>query len=160
MLEQGFNQLDYSQELGTGTGATVHDYGCAECSVTSECVNAGHATNPIQLNQDLIRVGAYASNGATAYDELIFSKLTSVYSDMKLAFNNFYPSDPCDMTVIDAQLAKGLGVIVGVDFNHNPSATSASHFVRIYKKNSDGSYQCFDSWAVNGIRISSGASCE
>lgn len=152
MSEQGFNQLNFPQELGTGDASiTIHDYGCAECSLTSECVNAGHATNPLQFNQDLIRVEGYADNGEGAKDLIKWDYIAKIYPDMTLVFNNRYPTTPADMSLVDSQLQKGLGVIVGVSFHHNPNQQQPDHFVRIYKKNTDGTYQCFDSWALDGV---------
>src|SRR5581483_2165329 len=158
-----FGQQDYPQELGTGTGATIAMYGCALTSVASLLVNCfGKDTDPGRLNTALINVNGFADNGNGDYDLLEWPAINLVYSDITLAFNNSYPSSPADMSIIDTQLSKGISVVVGVDFNHNTSATQPSHYVEIYKKNSDGTYQMRDPWykddsvfdqryAVNGM---------
>jgi hypothetical protein len=81
-----------------------------------------------------------------------------------LAFNNSYTNTPADMNLIDGQLSKGCSVVVGVDPSHNPAIIYVGHYVEIYKKNSDGTYQCRDPWfkddtnfnlryAVNGMTV-------
>jgi hypothetical protein len=153
-----------SVELGTGTGALISEYGCAMCAVCSLCEYFGKATDPSQFNQALINVKGYAFNGTTAYDIIDWSAVNRVYGDISLLFNNAYPTKPADMNLIDAQLAKFLPVIVGVSFSHDRAATEASHYVVLYQKNSDATYQCMDPWtgdktnfnaryAVNGMTV-------
>lgn len=160
-----FGQRDYNVELGTGVGATIAAFGCAETAVASVLVNSFNKdTDPIRLNQALIQVTGYVSNGAGAFDILDWTAITKIYSEITLAYNNSYPSSPCDMKTIDTQLDKGFPVITGVSFNHNPNDTQASHYVEIYRKNGDGTYQMRDPWfkddtvfnsryAVNGMTV-------
>lgn len=159
-----FNQQDYNVELGTGVGISITMDGCAETCLTADCDHFGKNTTPDALNQSLISVNGYADNGAGQHDLLEWGAINQIYSDIKLAFNNSYPSTPADMGLIDSRLSKNLPVIVGVSFAHNPKDTQASHYVIIYKKNSDGSYNCMDPWvgqcinydakyAVNGMSV-------
>jgi hypothetical protein len=135
-----------SVELGTGTGANVGTYGCALCAVCSVCQYFGKVTDPAQFNQALINVSGFAFNGTTAYDIIEWGAVNKVYGDISLLFNTASPKNPADMTVIDEQLGKNIPVIVGVSFDHDPHATAASHYVVLFAKNADGSYQCMDPW--------------
>lgn len=161
-----FGQRNYPEELGTGFGISIAQYGCALTCVASLLVNCFRKnTDPHQLNQALIGIpnhGGFAYNGEGDYDLIIWAAIHLLYGDVNLVFNNAYPTQPADMNLIDAQLAKGCSVVVGVSFVHNPNATQPTHYVEIYKKNSDGSYQCRDPWfaddtsfnkryAVNGM---------
>jgi hypothetical protein len=160
-----FNQLSYMVELGTGIGATIHDYGCAETSIASLLVNCfGKQTDPLQLNQALISINGYAFNGENAYDLIKWEAITGIYPDVTLAFNNSYTKSPADMNLIDGQLSKGCSVVVGVDPSNNPASEIVGHYVEVYKKNSDGTYQCRDplggldivfnsKYAVNGMSV-------
>jgi hypothetical protein len=136
-----------SVELGTGTGATIGQYGCTMCCVSSVCEYFGKPTDPSQFNQALINVKGYAFNNSTAYDIIRWPSVNSIYGDISLVFNTRYPSPtPADMSLIDTQLAANLPVIVGVSFDHDVTAKDASHYVVLFAKNADGSYQCMDPW--------------
>jgi hypothetical protein len=143
-----FKQGNYAGELGTGKGFSISLYGCVITSVCSALVNCFHKnTDPLKLNQDLINVNGYAPNGVPGvYNLLKWDFISKIYPDVTLAFNKSYPSSPADMALIDGQLQKGCSVIVGVSFEHDPKATQADHYVEIYKKNGNGSYQCRDPW--------------
>ncbi|HEY4035148.1 MAG TPA: C39 family peptidase [Ktedonobacteraceae bacterium] len=153
-----------NEELGTGQGITIGGYGCTLTCVASLLVYFGKNTDPHQLNQDLIRIKGYANNGNGNYDLIIWSAITKLYPDVILVFNNLYPNNPADMSLIDRQLHKDIPVVVGVSFNHLPADTSPSHYVVLYQKNLNESYQAMDPWtgslinfnqnyAVNGMSV-------
>lgn len=157
-----FKQGDYNEELGTGQGVRVSEDGCALCCVASICAYLGKNTNPHILNQDLIAHNGYADNGVGSHTLMIWSTISLIYSDIELACNNDYPTEPASQGLIDAQLGKGMPVVVGVSFVHNPNSTIASHYVTLISKNDDGTYQCYDPYfgditnfntryAVNGM---------
>lgn len=169
-----FKQENYLQELGVGQGFTIARYGCALTCLASLARWYGRSITPDQLNLLLIQHQGFASNGTTyiASDGtqqpnltlLKWGTVTQVYGEIQLKQNIAYPNTPADMEMVDAFLAHGQPIIVGVSFLHNAKDTVPSHYVLIYRKNSDGSYQCMDPWfgddivfdkryAVNGMTV-------
>lgn len=163
-----FKQENFPQELGSGEGYTIARYGCALCCITSLANWYNRQITPDQLNLLLVQKGGFASNGtknADGTDNLTLLKwgsLSDVYGEIVLQHNIAYPSTPADMGMIDAYLAHGQPVVVGVSFLHKSTDTVPSHYVLIYKKNPDGTYQMMDPWygddanftsryAVNGM---------
>lgn len=159
-----FKQGNYTAELGTGGVITIAQDGCVECDMTSILVWFGKPEDPLKLNQELIKVGGYADNGSGQYDIFVWGAITKIYPDITLAFNNLYATASANMNLIDAQLNKNCPVIVGVSFSHNPTATTADHYVTLHAKNSNGTYQMMDPYfgddtvfdsryAVNGLTV-------
>lgn len=173
MVVATLNQQDArwaSKELGSGQGYTIGKYGCALTCLTFLSIWYGRQTDPEQLNIALVGAGGFASNGTTNDDGSVnltllkWGMLAAVYGEILLQKNISYPTQPADMNMIDAYLAHNQPVVVGVSFNHKPSDKLPSHYVVIYKKNDDGSYQCMDPWfgdttsfntryAVNGMSV-------
>jgi len=154
-----FCQRDYLDELGTkdanGLTITIASAGCALTSVASMLVNIfGIDTDPKRLNQSLNNLipSGYASNGEGDFDLLDWTAINRIYSQVKYNFDNTYYNPPngrglpADMNSIDNLLSKGYSVIVGVSFNHNPKEPVPTHYVEIYRKNPDGTYQMRDPW--------------
>ena len=165
-----FKQENYPEELGVGQGYTIARYGCALTCLASLSNWYGRNITPDQLNLLLVQHQGFASNGTSNSDGsqnltlLKWNILTQVYGEIILEKNIAYPSTPADMNMIDAYLAHNQPVIVGVSFLHNAQDTVPSHYVLIYRKNPDGSYQCMDPWfgddtvfdhryAVNGMTV-------
>jgi len=171
-------QLDYPQELGIeeadGTPITIAQAGCALTSVASMLTNVfGIDINPQQLNQKLIDIDGFATNGAGDFDLLDWSAITKLFPDITLVCNIDYYNPPdgegraADMQMIDNYLEKGYSVIVGVSFNHNTKEPTPTHYVLIYRKNGNGTYQMYDPmfrgeecdtifdtrYAVNGMSV-------
>lgn len=165
-----YKQENYPQELGTGQGYTIARYGCAETCLTSLCNWYNRSITPDQLNTQLNGVRGFSWNGtinqdgSKNYTLLKWGAITQIYGEIQLKQNIAYPSQPADMGMVDAFLDHGQPVIVGVSFLHNPKDTVPSHYVLIYRKNPDGSYQMMDPWfgndtvfdkryAVNGMSV-------
>lgn len=164
-----FCQLDYPQELGTGIGYTIAEYGCALTAVASMLINVFQkSVDPITLNEYLNAKDGYVSNGEKGvFDILDWTAITRIFPDVALVINTRYPTSPADMKIIDKYLSQGMGVIVGVSFVHNSQDQTSSHYVELYRKNSDGMYQMrdpmfrgsdcdsiFDTrYAVNGMTV-------
>lgn len=176
-----FCQLDYPQELGTktpnGEVITIAQCGCALCAVASVLANNfGLVIDPLALNQDLINLpehDGFASNGAGDFDLINWTAITRIFPDIEVDFNIPYYNPPngssqlAHLDILDARLNSGYSVIVGVSFNHNPAEPTPTHYVEIYRKNADGTYQCRDSmfrgeeadavfdtrYAVNGMTV-------
>lgn len=179
-----YTQLDYPQELGTkdanGQVRTISMYGCALVSVASMLANVfnkkdhnGNLINPLSLNQALISINGYASNGNGDFDLLKWGSISELFPSISLAFDLTYYNPPAgtglpaNLQILDRMLSKGLSVIVGVSFNHNPKEPTPTHYVEIYRKNEDGTYQMRDPmfrgeecdtvfdkrYAVNGMSV-------
>lgn len=165
-----YKQGNYPQELGSGQGYTIARYGCALCCITSLSNHYGRTITPDQLNLQLVQHNGFASNGTKNLDGSVnktllnWGSLTSVFGEIKLEQNLAYPTIPADMGMVDAYLLHDQPVIVGVSFLHNPNDKLPSHYVLIYRKNVDGTYQCMDPWfgddvvfdkryAVNGMSV-------
>lgn len=175
-----FCQLDYPEELGTkdpndpqAPTVTIAEDGCAETAFTSMLVNVfGEDVDPTSVNEDLSANGAYASNADGDFDLFDWVKAAEIFG-LTFNFNHTYynaPSGngtPANMDEIDALLAEGYSVIVGVSFNHNPKEPTPTHYVEIYRKNDDKTYQMRDPmfhadecdtvfntrYAVNGMSV-------
>lgn len=170
-------QLDYPEELGTtlsGEAVTIAEDGCAETSLASMLTNVFQIiVNPPSLETLLANVDGFANNGDGDFDLIDWSAITRIYPAINLLFNEPYynppagDADPANMNIIDAQLAAGYSVIIGVSFNHDSQEETPTHYVEIYKKNADGTYQMrdpmfrgdecdtvFDTrYAVNGMSV-------
>lgn len=141
-----FNQRQYPEELGVGVGYNIADYGCALVCVTAICKYFGKEVNPSSLNQSLIQVNGFFDNGTGAKTLLIWGAISQVFPDIKLAAVNRYANVPADINLIDSYLLKNVPLVVGVDFNHRPTQQEPTHFVTIFAKNPDGTYECMDPW--------------
>lgn len=147
-----FCQLDYPQELGTGEGYTIAEFGCALTSVASMLLNTFRIpVDPETLNEKLNSVNGYVSNGdAGVFDIIDWTAITRIFPDIKLATVERYynppagSGQPANMSHIDNYLTHGYSLIVGVSFNHDPKMEFPNHFVELYRKNSDGTYQMRD----------------
>ena len=159
-----FKQEDYPQELGTGFGYTIAKFGCALTSVCSIVNWYGRSITPADLNTALISIDGFASNGTENKTLLKWNAVTQLYGEIILEHNVAYPTTPADMGMIDAYLSNKQPVVVGVSFIHDPKQTVPSHYVVIYRKNDDGTYECMDPWfgdrvvfdtryAVNGMSV-------
>lgn len=154
-----YKQENYNHELGTGEGYSISRFGCALLSLTVLCNLHGKDIDPLVLNLDLVAHDGFASNGTFNPDGSVnktllrWGMLAAIFPDIRLEKNIAFPATPADLGLIDSYLAGGNPVVAGVSFLHNPKDTVPSHYVLIYKKNDDGSYQAYDPWYGDSIRF-------
>jgi hypothetical protein len=140
------NQRNYTEQLGTGVGTPISQYGCALVCVDSVMQWFGKGLDVLALNDALNQHEGFASNGRGATNLIKWGAITQLFADVTLVQNTPYPTTPANMGIVDTYLSKRIPVIVGVSFTHDPKATQPSHYVVLYQKNSDGTYQAMDPW--------------
>ena len=166
-----YNQQNYPEQLGTweegpqGATPTIAMYGCAISCVSMCLTHFGKLIDPSVLNQALVNVNGYASNGSGALNLVKWGAVATIYSEISLAWFERFATTPANMPRIDDELSKNYTVMVGFSFTHNVNHTAPTHYVVLYRRNEDGTYQMIDPWtgensvfdrkyAVNGMNVS------
>jgi hypothetical protein len=128
------------KRLGTST-TTIGSYGCILTAHAMMLTYYGHEFTPDTLNE------IYKTKGVFDQGNMInFYAAGNVFDDVNaIEYYNCYDV-ACDLTKIDARLAKSQPVIALVDFDLNPATSIQTHFVLIVGKTEDGHYLINDPW--------------
>ena len=133
ILPLGQRDLNWSAKK-MGGGGTIGRYGCLLVCHAMALRYYGQDVMPDTLNEVFKTKGAYDGNF------LNFYAVGDVYEGYKAI--DYYECNEvaCDLTKIDAMLARKMPVIAKVDFDMNPATTGDWHFVLIIGKAEDGAY--------------------
>lgn len=147
-----YNQRDKrwaNKKLGFSTVSTLGLYGCLVTCLAMIAKYFGEKTDPDKMNEDL--------RGADGFQSKVYynwGRLTSLYSFIKYTrfVNTPDPVTPDQFKEIDNHLAKGMPVMLKVDFN--PATTFVDqHFVLLIGKVGN-SYKIADPWTGTVEKLS------
>jgi peptidoglycan hydrolase-like protein with peptidoglycan-binding domain len=149
------------EHLGNGDH-TIHQWGCAMCTLTMAATLIGSPTkdwpenlrpsslNPSVTNAILRKAGVFSSSSLNmpkaanalgmTYDE--YGKATS--------------TKPEDVAIIQANVQAGHPVAANVAYG---GSTTGRHWILIVKRNSDGSFECIDPAYGSDVQLRSNPTC-
>lgn len=132
-------------KLGTSDN-TIGADGCVITSVTMLMQYYKHTIDVATLNNWLILNEGYVDE-----DFLIWDSIQKLANDIDFIGVINCGSVPAPIDKINQEIQAGHPVIIGVDFNHNPHATEADHFLIIIGIMDDGTYIVNDPWYSDQI---------
>jgi len=112
------------KKLGTSTVTTIGSHGCLLTSVSMVCCYHGKDTDPLRLNDDLVRVkGFYQGN------LLVYGSVTDIYPEITVDWARFIDCAevPAPLDTIYKTLDEGLVPILKVD--SSPASGLQEHWV-------------------------------
>lgn len=121
------------QRLGTVNGTTIGSDGCYITCFAMAASSCGHTINPPQLDDLFTNNHWYYNSKGTHTDPanlLADPDLEKAFPDIKYQKTYWFSDIPADLNILKNLLAdSGNIVILEVDFNHNPSDGTQTHFV-------------------------------
>jgi peptidoglycan hydrolase-like protein with peptidoglycan-binding domain len=149
------------EHLGCGDH-TIHQWGCAMCTLTMAATLIGSPTDdwpenlrPSNLNPSVtngILRKARAFSGSSLNMPRAANALGMTYEE----YGKATPTKPEDVAIIQANVQAGYPVAANVAYG---GSTTGRHWILIVKRHSDGSFGCIDPAYGSGVQLTSNPTC-
>jgi hypothetical protein len=153
---------EWGQEhLGNGDH-TIHQWGCAMCTLTMAATLIGSPTKdwpenlrPSNLNHSLTNA-ILRKAGAFSSSSLNMPKAANALGMTYDEYGKATSTKPEDVAIIQANVQAGHPVAANVAHG---GSTTGRHRILIVKRNSDGSFECIDPAYGSGVLLRSNPTC-
>jgi peptidoglycan hydrolase-like protein with peptidoglycan-binding domain len=149
------------EHLGNGEH-TIHQWGCAMCTLTMAATLIGSPTKDWPENLRPSNLNPSVTNGilrkarAFSSSSLNMPKAANALGMTYVEYGKVTPIKPEDVTIIQANVQAGYPVAANVAYG---CSTAGRHWILIVKRNSDGSFECIDPAYGSGLQLTSRPTC-
>jgi hypothetical protein len=149
------------EHLGNGDH-TIHQWGCAMCTLTMAATLIGSPTEDWPENLRPSKLNPSVTNGilrkarAFSGSSLNMPKAANALGMSYEEYGKVKPTKPADVAIIQANVQAGYPVAANVAYG---GSTAGRHWILIVRRHSDGSFGCIDPASGSGVELTSNPTC-